>query len=132
MVILIVPYPCGTIFSIILIISGILTLPTDPGSGISLIVVGVVLLGINQVLMGSSRPRGAPMMNRTPTSFNRSYNRSYSGGIQPKTAFICPQCNVEYRITSSNSLCPICQVPLESKSSEVVVQETRTNYYFDE
>ena len=133
MVILIVPAPCGTIFSIFLIIFGILTLPTDPQGGISMIIVGVIFLGINQVILGSSRPRGASMMNRpiTFSNSNRSFTSSYTRGVKPRTVFICPQCNVEYTTTNSNSLCPNCQVPLKAKISSFGVQKHKTNNYFE-
>ena len=109
--IIIVPYPCGTIFSVLLVIMGILTLPGDPGAGIGMIFTGIFFLVINQAIIGSSRRRGSP----TGLHNTSHHGRSQLGGIGEKPVLLCPKCDMEFTGTNSHMLCPNCQIPLERK-----------------
>ncbi|MHA1206331.1 MAG: hypothetical protein ACTSSO_02045 [Candidatus Hodarchaeales archaeon] len=129
MVIVIVPYPCGTIFSIILIIAGIVTLPGNLGSGISMIIVGIVFLAINEALTGSDKPRRVPRRNQGSVSLADKSNLSRMGY---NIGYFCPKCGIEYDGTNTSRICPTCQIPLKTKESSFSkTQENARSFYFE-
>ncbi|MHA1975747.1 MAG: hypothetical protein ACW98F_18000 [Candidatus Hodarchaeales archaeon] len=128
MVIIIVPYPCGTIFSILLIIMGVLTLPIDPGGGFSMIIFGTILLVINQALSGSRRSMGSPIGLRGATHTNRSFSKGRAYNL----IYYCPRCNMEFNVSNTSNLCPNCQVPLKTKTGDYSnAEKPRRSFYFE-
>jgi hypothetical protein len=128
MVVVFVPYPCGTIFSIILIIGGILSLPADPEGGFSMIIFGIIVLAINQAIVGSSRSRGIPVSGRGSVIHNRAYSTGNGNALRS----FCPKCRIEYTTTNQNNLCPNCQVHLKTKpTSYLDLKEEKKPFYFE-
>ncbi len=128
MVIFIVPYPCGTIFSIFLIIMGIFTLPANPEGGISMIIFGTIFLIINQAITGSGRSQGSPLDLRSSSH----YNRQQLGGMRDGLTYFCPECGIEYTTTNASNLCPSCQIPLKTKPTmNSGFQNKQKSFYFD-
>ena len=128
MVIVIVPYPCGTIAGIILIIMGIFTLPVDPEGGISTIILGIIILAINRAIVGASRPRRS-LLGIQGTSYNNKNHSRSTGNI---TVNFCEQCDIEFTMTSIGNLCPNCQLPLKTKTSSFSGrQEPKKSFHFE-
>ena len=128
MVMIIVPYPCGTIFSILLIIMGIFTLSVDTEGGFSMIIFGAIFLAINQAIAGSGRSRSSP----TGLRENSVYNHSNSGGLGNIMINYCPECSMEFTVTGTSNLCPNCQVPLQQKTGSYSrTQIPRKDFYFE-
>ena len=105
------PAPCGTIFSILLIIAGFISLFFDSYYGISLIVLGFINLIINEALQSSDTSRGT-----SPKTQNILYGRgTHLRNTEEKIRYYCPKCKMEFTSFLPNSLCPSCQIPLKKK-----------------
>ena len=127
-VIVIVPYPCGSIFAIILIVMGIFTLPVDPGGGISTIIFGIIILAINQAMVGYGRQRGSPVGIRG----TNSYSNRHSRGMGDEMVYYCQKCDIEFVLSNTSNLCPNCQLPLKTKESSFSeIKEQRKTFYFE-
>jgi hypothetical protein len=127
MVVIIVPYPLGTIFAIFLILMGILNLGRDPAYGLALIVSGTIIILISQAIRGASTSRGSsPQYSNT-----RSYSHGQVEGIGHGFVHFCPQCQIEYTSVKGNGLCPTCQIPLEMKPGyQSHTPPERKDFYF--
>ena len=115
MVILCMPSPCGTIFSLLLIIAGFLSLLSGSSFGVSLIVLGFINLIINEAIRSNNTSRGTSLDSR-----NILYGRGpHFRNTEEKIIYFCPKCQMEFTSFLPNSLCPSCQIPLKKKIAPV-------------
>ena len=119
MVILCMPSPCGTIFSILLIIAGFISLFFGSSFGISLIVFGFINLIINKAIQSSDTSR-----RTSPETQAILYQRgTHFKNPEEKIIYFCPKCQMEFTSFLPNSLCPSCQIPLKRNESVILKYE---------